>query len=181
MIGIGIDSATTTGWAVASRESNRERLLGHGVLDLSGKSGRPSEVVANFVAKLAKEVDLDGTPVAIELPYMGHGKQANVVTLRTLARLCGRWEQAFGERGADVYLVAASDWQRRILGARFGGTKRDEIKKAAQLWALGTFRVRLTQDEADACAIAADLLRENDMEAKLEEAKRIGAGACARR
>ena len=169
VIAVGIDCATKTGWAVVERKAGRERLVGRGVLDLSGASGLPSELLSLFAGRLNAEVPLAGLPVAIELPYLGRGKALNVVTLRTLARLCGRWEQALGVYGADVELVMADAWQRRILG-KFGGRKRAERKKAAKLWAAGTFGVRLTEDEADAVAIATDLLRERDTAGKLAAA-----------
>ena len=175
MIAVGIDCATKSGWAVVERTAGRERLLGHGVLDLSGHAGRPSELISTFAGRLAKEIPLDGLPVAIELPYLGHGKALNVVTLRTLARLCGRWEQALGVYGADVELLRASDWQRRVLGT-LGGQKRADRKKAAQLWARGQFGARLSEDEADAVAIATDLLRERDMAAKIDAAAALYPG-----
>jgi Holliday junction resolvasome RuvABC endonuclease subunit len=172
VIALGIDCATHSGWAVVERKDRRESLLGRGVLDLSGSAGLPAEVLASFVRRLNAEVPLSALPVAIELPYLARGKSMNVVVLRTLARLCGRWEQALGAYGADVELVMADAWQRRILG-RFGGRKRAERKKAAKLWAAGTFGVRLTEDEADAVAIAVDLLRERDTAAKIEAARAL--------
>jgi Holliday junction resolvasome RuvABC endonuclease subunit len=170
---LGIDCATKSGWAVVERDAGRESLLGRGVLDLSGSAGLPAEVLAIFVRRLNAEVPLSALPVAIELPYLARGKAMNVVVLRTLARLCGRWEQALGVYGADVELVMADAWQRRILG-RFGGRKRADRKKAAKLWASGTFGARFTEDEADAVAIATDLLRERDVAAKLAAAAAIG-------
>jgi len=174
MIALGIDCATASGWGLVARENRRERVLDHGVADLSGKHGRPSEVISALVRRIAQNAALDGLPVAIELPYLGHGIAQNVVTLRTLARFCGRWEQAFGVYGADVELVMASDWQRRILGA-FGGRKRQDRKKAAQLWVLGEFGLRLSEDGADAIGIATDLLRGRDSAARLDAAATIRA------
>jgi hypothetical protein len=155
-----------------ARENRHERVLDHGVVDLSGKHGRPSDVISALVQRIAKQTELQGLLVGIELPYMGHGPAANVITLRTLARLCGRWEQAFGVYGADVELVRASDWQGRILGG-FGGKKRAGLKKAAKLWARGTFGESFTEDEADSVGIATSLLRERDTAALLEDAAKI--------
>lgn len=157
---------------MVERTGGHEELLGRGVLDLSGKAGLPSAVISAFVRKLAAELVLDGVHVAIELPYLARGKAQNVVVLRTLARFCGRWEQALEVYGAQVELVMANDWQHRLLG-QFGGAKRAERKKAAKLWAKGTFGVRLTEDEADAVAIATDLLRERDLQAKVAAARAL--------
>jgi hypothetical protein len=184
VIGIGIDCATHTGWAVVERAAGHEELLGRGVLDLSGKAGLPSEVISAFVRKLAAELPLTGVRVlaaelpltgvrvAIELPYLARGKAQNVVVLRTLSRFCGRWEQALEVYGAQVELVMAQGWQMRLLG-KLGGLKRADRKRAAKLWALGTFGVRLTEDESDAVAIATDLLRERDLAAKVAAARAL--------
>lgn len=172
MLALGIDCATHSGCALVDRTNKRERIVDHRIVDLSGRAGRPSEVLSAYVRDLARLTSLEGLPVAIELPYLARGAQQNVVVLRTLARFCGRWEQALGVYGADVDLMMADHWQRRILG-RFGGRKRAERKKAAQLWALGEFRLRLPEDEADAVAIAVCLLRDLDSEATLEAAKAL--------
>ena len=172
MLAVGIDCATASGWALVARENRHERVIDHGVVDLSGKRGRPSEVISALVQRLARSTSLEGLPVAIELPYLARGKTQNVVVLRTLARLCGRWEQALGVHGADVELIMADAWQRRILGS-FGGRKRAERKKAAKLWARGTFGKLFSEDEADAVAIATCLLRERDTDALLAEAAKV--------
>lgn len=168
MRALGIDCATKSGWALVDRENGRERLLDRGVVDLSGSKGRPSELISGLVQHIIRVTPLDGLPVAIELPYL----DKNVVTLRTLARFCGRWEQALGVYGADVELIMADHWQRVILG-HLGGRKRADRKAAAKLWALGTFGARLTQDEADAAGVATCLLRERDHEAMLDRAAAI--------
>ena len=172
MIALGIDCATRSGCALVDRTNRRERVIDHRIVDLSGRSGRPSEVISSYVQHLTRLTSLEGLPVAIELPYLARGIQQNVVVLRTLARFCGRWEQALGVYGADVDLMMAQHWQRRILG-RFGGHKRSDLKKAAQLWAVGEFRLRLPEDEADAVAIAVCLLRDRDSEAMLEAAAAV--------
>jgi Holliday junction resolvasome RuvABC endonuclease subunit len=153
---LGIDCATTCGWALVSGPSGRERLLEHGVMDLSSST---AQVVSEFVARLRVHTNLCGLRVVVELPYLGK----NIVTLRTLARLCGRFEQSLEAAGADVDLVMADHWQRTILG-KLGGHKRDDRKKAAKIWAMATFRERLTGDEADAAALATCTLRERAFE-----------------
>lgn len=164
---LAIDCATSSGWALVERESRRERVLDHGALDLSGACGHPAALISQFVRQLAAVTSLEGLPVAIELPYLARGKAQNVVVLRTLARLCGRWEQAVEVYGADVELIMADHWYRCVVGNPLG-RKRAERKKATKLWARGTFGLHLAEDEADAVAIAVCLLRERDTEAMLE-------------
>lgn len=150
MIAVGIDCATTTGWAIVERVAGRETLKGHGLLNLK----RPDPW--NPVAWLALQSRPLGGPgpdvVAIELPWLGK----NPHTLEVLARYCGRFEQAFA--GVPTRLVSASEWQSKILG-RFGGKKREGLKRAAVLWAKGSFGVEVSEDEADAIGLAVFALR----------------------
>jgi Holliday junction resolvasome RuvABC endonuclease subunit len=68
----------------------------------------------------------------------------------------------------------AKHWYRCVVGNPLG-RKRAARKKATKLWALGTFGLRLAEDEADAVAIATCLLRERDTEAMLERAAELHA------
>jgi Holliday junction resolvasome RuvABC endonuclease subunit len=133
------------------------------VLDLSGKK-RPASALINELALVVGEVDI----VAIELPYLGK----NVNTLRVLARLFGRFEQAFEPTGAEIVEVTAQHWQHRILG-RFGGVRRESLKPAAIMWARATFGVQLTEDEADAAGVSACVLRERAYARKIRSASRV--------
>ena len=151
MIALGVDCATNAGWALVEQDKGRDRLIECGVLDL----GRPD--AWNPVAWLELHCRTPKpTPdiVAIELPYMGK----NVHTLEVLARLCGRFEQAFEPTGARIEVVRASQWQSAILG-RFGGKTRAGLKLAAVAWAKGTFGVTLPSDAADAAGLACWALR----------------------
>lgn len=160
---LGIDCATKAGWALVESDSGKERLRGHGVLDLSGKRFLLISTVINEILEVVPLVDI----VAIELPYLGK----NVVTLRTLARLFGRFEQAFEPTGAEIVEALATQWQHQVLG-RFGGRKREGLKKASKLWARATFGVDLTEDESDAAGIAVHVLRERMLAEKVSRAKR---------
>jgi Holliday junction resolvasome RuvABC endonuclease subunit len=154
VISLGIDCATKSGWALVEQAKGGERLVEYGVLDLD----RPD--AWNPVAWLALHCRAGFTPtlkldaVAIELPWLGK----NPHTLEVLARLCGRFEQAFEPSGADIRVVRAVEWQTAILG-RFGGKTRAGLKLAAVAWAKGTFGVSLPSDAADAAGLAVFALR----------------------
>ena len=75
-----------------------------------------------------------------------------LIPIIRLARLCGRFEQAFEPSGADIRVVRAVEWQTAILG-RFGGKTRAGLKLAAVAWAKGTFGVSLPSDAADAAGV----------------------------
>ena len=153
MIALGIDCATKTGWALVESDGGHEKLLADGVIDL----GIPDFWME--IKRLADASFWETEPkrpdaVAIELPYMGK----NAHTLEVLARMCGRFEQAFESTGAQVQVVRASQWQTSILG-RFGGKTRAGLKLAAVAWAKGTFGVSLPSDAADAAGLACFALR----------------------
>ncbi|HJX54591.1 MAG TPA: hypothetical protein VJ801_17625 [Polyangia bacterium] len=153
VIALGIDCATRTGWALVESARGRERLLECGVLDLA----RPD--AWNPVAWLALHCRAPKPApdvVAIELPWMGK----NAHTLEVLARLCGRFEQAFEAQGCPVVLVRAKTWQTAILTGLITTTsKREQCKRAARTWCKATFGVDLDEDRADAVGIATWALR----------------------
>lgn len=149
MIAVGIDCATTTGWAIVERVAGRETLKGHGLINLKRSDPwNPITQLANESMRIEGEPDV----VAIELPWLGK----NPHTLEVLARYCGRFEQAFA--GTPTRLVRASEWQSKILG-KFGGKKRAQLKRAVVLWVKGSFGVDVSEDEADAIGLAVYALR----------------------
>lgn len=162
---LGIDCATKAGWALAENHAGKETLTAHGVIDLSGKRCLS---ISTVIYELVRDLPLVDV-VGIELPYLGK----NVVTLRTLSRLFGRFEQAFEPTGAEIVEVLATKWQHRVLGT-FGGRKRDDLKKASKIWARATFGVVLTEDEADAAGIAVHVLRERALAEKVARATAAG-------
>ena len=153
VIALGIDCATSSGWALVEATGGHERLLADGVIDLT---------IPDFWMEIKRLADASYWEtetkipdiVAIELPWLGK----NAHTLEVLARLCGRFEQAFEPTGAKVQVVRASEWQSSILG-RFGGKTRAGLKLAAIAWAKGTFGVSLPSDAADAAGLACWALR----------------------
>jgi Holliday junction resolvasome RuvABC endonuclease subunit len=144
---LGLDVATRTGWAVVRRAGRRETLVAFGAINATAR-----EIDALAGAQIDAAADA-GEPLlaALEDSFLGR----NVATLRTLAALRGRWEQALEMRGARVELVRPDGWQRAILTGLMGPrAQRAERKRAAQAFALATFGAKATQDQADAIGIA---------------------------
>lgn len=146
----GIDSAELSGVAVVVRDAGaRERLVLSGVRRI-----RTAADVEAVVAELAAHVpDL----VTVEEPF-SHPRHplAGLV----LARLVGRWLQAFEVRGLATVTTPASLWQPAILAGLMGRRAlRPERKAAAIIWCRATFGVVATEDQADAIAMTTYVLR----------------------
>jgi Holliday junction resolvasome RuvABC endonuclease subunit len=143
---LGIDSAPScTGWALVERDGPRERLIAHGLLH-----SVDHEIVNEFSSRIVMcgpTVDV----VVIEDAYLDE----NVLTVKVLSRLVGRWQQAFEALGLGTRLVMATVWQSGILKGLIGaGTDRIGRKKAAKIWSNATFGEVLNENEADATGIA---------------------------
>ena len=155
MLCLGLDAATKTGFALIAHVP-RETLLDHGVLDLHGAAASQINVLVERVRKAVHLAGgtMAGLLVAIEEPYL----DKNPKTLKVLARIVGRLEQAFEAQGCGVELVTASEWQGAVL-AGFGGRRRDGLKKAALIWCRAHLGVPVEQDVADAAGLAVHMLR----------------------
>ena len=161
---LGLDVATTCGWALVDNATGKERSLGRGVITLARAPSDEIEKLVDYALSApAHKPDL----VVVELPYL----DKNPATLLCLAMLAGRFQQAFEVAGFPVELLRATQWQRTVLGG-FGGKKRDGLKKAAVLWARATFGVPMTGDEADAHGIAACVLRAKTYQGKCKTSPR---------
>lgn len=129
-VGLGIDCATACGLSLVGLEAGKERMLDHWTVDLADLRMSVGDVVQGVFDRAARHCLLGELVVAIELPYLGK----NPHVLQVLARFCGRFEQEADERSCrQVHVVGANTWQTSVLG-RFGGRKREDRKKAAQLW-----------------------------------------------
>lgn len=145
---LGLDSAETTGYALVAREGGRERLLRYGTLQ-----ARTAADVEWAAAHLTTDaVDL----VAVEEPFI-HPKMPG--SGLALARLLGRWLQAFEARGLATTTIPASMWQTRLLPGVFTRTRSADRKAAAIAFARDVFGVVVTADEADAIALAVYTVR----------------------
>lgn len=150
---LGIDSAFhKAGWALVERSGPGEVLIGHGVL-----RAVDWEVVSEFSGRMAH-----GQPIAIDVVVIEDAYlDKNVDTVKALSRLVGRWQQAFEALGVTTRLVMADVWQRAILtGLITGAANRQARKKAAQIWAKATYHKALSEDEADAAALATFEMRQ---------------------
>ena len=152
MIALGIDAATRTGWAMVGQERGREKLLDWGVLDFKKHDADPWNPAA-FLALHCRPPALSPNIVAIELPFLGPSPH----TLEVLARICGRFEQAFGPSGADIRVIRSNQWQPKMLGPT--RLKRTMLKRLAVAWCKSAFLIDLPQDAADAAVMAVYALR----------------------
>ena len=157
MIVLGIDSASTAGWAVV----DGERLLEYGTVDARDPL-RVHQLVGSIVTRLRP------ARAVIEQAYVGRGEHANPKTTMLLSRLIGRWEMALALREVPSELIEAQSWQSEILaGLLPSRPKRDDRKAAAARWAGLTFKVNVAGDAADAIGIAAWASRRATMAARL--------------
>lgn len=139
MITLGIDSASSAGWA----HLDGERIIGTGTIN--ARDPHRIDALAALVCGKARP-DL----VVIEDSFMG----VNVNTVKVLSRIQGRFEQAFAMRGVPTELVLASVWQKALLTGIPGGTK-----KACATWVRATYGITVAEDEADALALATHVAR----------------------
>lgn len=150
MLAIGADVATRTGWGCVESKDGREVLLEHGIVDAASETPLWQQI--NAVLDRGRHVAV----VALELPFLGK----NPHVLEVLARLCGQWEHACAMCGLESVLVRAKTWQTAILrGLITTSSKREQCKRAAQMWCKATFGLELEEDEVDATAIATWALR----------------------
>ena len=102
------------------------------------------------LAERYTDVDLAG----IEDSYSHRNRH----TAKVLARISGRWQQAFEHHGVATTFVAAKTWQHAILSLS-PRAKRDERKAAAKAFARSAYGVKApTEDEADSICLATYLV-----------------------
>ena len=151
VLAIGADIATRTGWGVVESVCGHEHPLDHGTIDAAKLT--PAELcqAIDRVLDLSACNSHNDVVVALELPFL----DKNPHVLEVLARLCGQWEHACAMRGLETVLVRASQWQAAILTGLITTTsKREQRKKAAQMWCKATYGLDLDEDSADGVAIA---------------------------
>src|SRR5579862_2139046 len=145
MLILGIDSAETSGLALVERDAaGNERLHRHG-----------AELVRSYhdIDRLAGEWTRDPQPhlVVVEEPFV-HPRYplAGLV----LARLLGRWLQAFEGRGFATATVPASMWQTSMLPGVTRWTRSELRKAAAVRWVRERYGAEVGEDAADAIVLA---------------------------
>lgn len=148
---LGIDGATSTGWALVERQpGSREVVAETGRLRFKDRSA--AEVVAAVEQLAAHKPDL----CAFEGVYVGD----NARTALTLAVLAGRFRQETERRGLETEVVMPGTWQLAILRGFIGiASNRAQRKQAAITWAKTAFGQELDSDRADALGLAVFTLR----------------------
>lgn len=166
MIVVGIDSATKAGFGVVERKGPRERLIEYGAFALPRQGTERAAAIEAMVSRLTARFVID--VAAIEDNYLAQGEQENVVTLKALARLCGRWEQAWEARGVATMLVLAQRWQVGLLAGLCGPRSDRKTRKAASaMWCRATFGVTPSEDASDAIGLATWVARQESFRARL--------------
>lgn len=110
MICLGIDSASTAGFAIV----DGERLLEHGTIDARDPM-RVQQLVGDLVTRHRPEL------AVIEDSYAARFAQQNIATTKLLSRFIGRWEMALAARGVPTELVMPQAWQSAILAGFLAG------------------------------------------------------------
>jgi Holliday junction resolvasome RuvABC endonuclease subunit len=141
---LAIDSAEVSGWALL----DGERLVGHGAVRV--RTAAEVDAAASELAAYVPDV------VAVEEPFV-HPR--NPSTGLVLARLLGRWLQAFEGRGFAAVTVPASMWQPAVLPGITNRSRSTGRKAAAIALARDLFAVEVGEDAADAIGLAVYVAR----------------------
>lgn len=160
MIVLGIDSASTAGWAVV----DGDRLIEHGTVDARDPI-RVHQLVGSLITRHRP------ARAVIEQAYVARGEHANPKITMMLSRLIGRWELALALREVPWELVEAQTWQAEILaGLLPPRPKRDDRKTAAVKWVRLVHKLDVVVDAADAIGIASWASRRATLNARLRRA-----------
>ena len=158
---LGLDSASLTGWALL----DGERLIERGTV----KADEPIKI-SEFATRLATSDYLRPDLVVIEDSYLGE----NVVTVKLLSRILGRWEQAFSTYGVPSEIMMADTWQQHVLaGLITRKSKREERKAACRQWVHITYGIRVTEDVADAIGIATWVARRELVVCRMKKGRKL--------
>lgn len=137
---LAIDPGATSGLAVLTLEP-RPRLLHSETHKFTKAPETPSQVVSRLLA--AHPI----TSAVVEDQY----QEKNVQSLKKLARISGRWEEACKVAGLQVVFIYPSTWQSKVL--KGVARKRAELKQAARMVAASEVGRLLPENEADAFLI----------------------------
>lgn len=152
LVAAGIDVAALTGWAIVEANVHGQKLLAHGTAKI--RRGADVERLVDELAGAGPQV------IALERPFVKPASRGgNPHSGLELAELLGRFRQAFEMLGAATLTVLASTWQPAILGVD-RWANRETRKAAAVAWARRELGAELSEDEADAAAIAAWAIRQ---------------------
>lgn len=152
MIVLGIDAATVTGLAAIEKHGGRERCL---------ESRRCGADDHGAMAAFLDRWRGNSPHAVIEVPFMFNNQR----TTELLNQIAGRWQFALMERQIPWEVMRADPWQKGILmGFIDGKSKRAQRKKMCALWVKSTYGLEVTEDEADAIAMATFVARKRALE-----------------
>lgn len=131
------------------------------ILEASGTFTLKSDDVGERLVAYRKKIeqlieDYDIEEVAFEDIQM-QGQINNVQTFKVLAEIFGVTQEYLVEQGHSYHIVSSNTWKSK-LGIK--GKNRTEQKKACQQWVLDTYGKKVSQDESDAIAIGACVIKE---------------------
>jgi hypothetical protein len=119
-----------------------------------------SGVRAADIAAVVGEWSARLTFAGIEDQYLA----INPSTMKAISAIRGRWMQELERVGVCVEVVNTKTWQSGMLAGLISvHSRRKAVKSAAALVASSVFRLRLTEDEADAALIATWLARNREL------------------
>ena len=146
---LGIDQATTTGWAILENGD----LIKYGKFTVNGDWVKKVSQIKKNVERLINDNKPD--IVAIEDVQ----QQANPQVFKKLAELKGVLENMLYERyDVDYKIISSNSWKSTCGIKKKGRTKE---KKASQQHVKTVFSVNVTQDEADAINISYHIYVDN--------------------
>lgn len=148
---LALDQASvTSGWAVFKDG----RLEGFGHFSFTDDNiGTRLTKIRDRVKRLCTDYEVD--EVVYEDIQLQNNVGNNVHTFKILAEVYGVLTQLFDSLAIPSRSYLSTSWKSRL---NIKGRTRTEQKRAAQAYVLDQFKVKCTQDEADAICIGASIL-----------------------
>lgn len=157
---LALDQSTaTTGYAVFKGQE----LLTYGHISPIGKDymeriSKLREWLARILDTMDGDIEVAIEDIQLQEFEPNGGKRARdfgVVTYKKLAHVQGALLSLLVERNIKYQVVPSASWKKTC---KIAGKHRDEQKRNAQAFAMSTYGLKPTQDEADAVCIAHHVL-----------------------
>ena len=146
---LGIDPASTSGWAILLPP--KMRLYASGVAD----NAKERMAVFEKAKDIAEDMEL---PLIVGAEKWTPGGWKSFNSMMGVGSSWGKWSEVLeigGHKKKNIFRVEPNEWRRRLLGARPGRHKRDELKAMALRNVHGRGWPHVTDDnEAEAILIA---------------------------
>lgn len=153
---LALDQSTqTTGYAIFKDKE----LLTHGHIDPKGKDyieriSKLRKWVNNIIDTLDGDIEIAIEDIQLQEYEPGGGKRAakdfGIITYKKLAHVQGALLSLFAEKQISYQIVSSNSWKSYC---KIGGRHRDEQKKKAQDFVTTNYKIKPTQDEADAICL----------------------------